>query len=47
VHLTVSIGVSEFSKDMRDAQALLDRADKAMYAGKQAGKDRVVVKTSD
>jgi diguanylate cyclase (GGDEF)-like protein len=38
---TVSIGVAEIEKDAPDLDALLNRADKAMYAAKKAGKNQV------
>jgi diguanylate cyclase (GGDEF)-like protein len=38
---TVSIGVAEIEKDAVDLDALLNRADKAMYAAKKAGKNQV------
>jgi two-component system cell cycle response regulator len=44
IRVTISIGVAAFTAEMRDAQALLDRADRAMYEAKLAGKNRVVVK---
>lgn len=40
---TVSIGVAEYPSDAGDTDELVHRADKAMYEGKRAGKDRVVV----
>ncbi len=41
--LTVSIGVTTFPEDGRVARALVDLADAALYAAKEAGRDRVVV----
>jgi len=41
VRVTISIGVAALSEGVRDAQALLERSDQAMYQAKQAGKNRV------
>ncbi|MBW3571775.1 MAG: diguanylate cyclase, partial [Gemmatimonadetes bacterium] len=40
--VTCSAGVSEFDTDGRDLQSLYRAADAAMYAAKQAGRDRVL-----
>jgi diguanylate cyclase (GGDEF)-like protein len=40
--VTFSAGVSEFATDGRDLQSLYRSADAAMYAAKQAGRDRVL-----
>jgi diguanylate cyclase (GGDEF)-like protein len=40
--LTVSFGVAEAVAGARDARAMLDDADQALYAAKRAGRDRVV-----
>jgi GGDEF domain-containing protein len=37
-----TIGYDLAPRDSRDATALLKKADAAMYAGKQQGKDRLV-----
>ena len=39
--ITVTIGISSFPDDTRDAFELLDRSDKAMYFGKAQGRNRV------
>jgi len=39
--VTVSIGVSTFSKDILDGQALIAKADSALYEAKQKGRNRV------
>ena len=39
--VTVSIGSATFPSDARDKQELIDNADKAMYASKQGGRNRV------
>ena len=41
--LRVSIGVSFYPEHGRQVDALLDRADQAMYRAKQTGRDRVVL----
>jgi diguanylate cyclase (GGDEF)-like protein len=41
--VTVSIGVAEFPKDAADETELIMKADKAMYAAKLSGRNRVVV----
>jgi diguanylate cyclase (GGDEF)-like protein/PAS domain S-box-containing protein len=42
VRITASIGVSEAGQDEYSLSNLMERADRAMYAAKQAGRDRVV-----
>lgn len=39
--VTVSIGVASFLQDARDEAELVIKADKAMYAAKQGGRNRV------
>lgn len=41
VRLTASVGVAAFPFDARDAAALLEAADAAMYHAKRSGRDRV------
>lgn len=41
IHIGASIGISHFSSDSTDAVALLEKADHAMYAVKQAGKNGI------
>lgn len=41
VHLTASIGVASYQSDL-DYERLLERADKALYAAKEQGRNRIV-----
>jgi diguanylate cyclase (GGDEF)-like protein len=41
--VTVSIGVATIERGDTDASTLLARADQAMYAAKEAGRDRTMV----
>lgn len=43
LRVTISIGISAFPEDAQDIQALIDRADQAMYQAKQMGRNRVCV----
>jgi diguanylate cyclase (GGDEF)-like protein len=45
--ITVSIGIAVSTADSGDAQALLRRADAALYNAKQAGRNRVVISSDD
>ncbi len=45
-HLTVSVGVTVRGPETLDLDALIRRADEAMYAAKQAGRNRVVALAS-
>ncbi len=45
--VTVSVGVASFPEDAEDAQLLVECADRAMYAAKAAGRNRVEVWTED
>lgn len=40
--LTVSIGVATYPSDATDAETLLSRSDQALYAAKNAGRNRVI-----
>lgn len=39
--ITVSIGLADFPRQAKDAKALMDRADQALYKAKQTGRNRV------
>jgi len=43
VSLTISLGVAVLDEDCADLDALLERADQALYAAKQAGRNRVSI----
>jgi diguanylate cyclase (GGDEF)-like protein len=43
LHVTISIGVSEFPRDGASLEALLAAADRALYRAKEAGRNRVCV----
>lgn len=43
VSLTVSVGIAEFDSSMEEVVQLMEAADRALYAAKRAGGDRVVV----
>jgi diguanylate cyclase (GGDEF)-like protein len=47
ISITVSIGVVCTANGLTDLAALLDQADKAMYAAKRAGRNRVVLAPAD
>jgi two-component system cell cycle response regulator len=44
--VTVSIGVTEMKSPSETAQTLIQRADQALYAAKQDGRNRVVAKAA-
>ncbi len=43
VSITISIGVAVFPADAAEADSLIEAADQALYAAKNAGRDRVVM----
>ena len=47
VHTTVSIGVASMDADVADLEALLARADQAMYAAKRQGRNRALRWSAD
>ena len=42
IQVTASLGVGLYTEEMKDLATLIDQADMAMYAAKQAGKNRVM-----
>ena len=43
---TLSIGISEFTKDSKDVQGVFEEADKGLYEAKSTGRNRVVVRAN-
>ncbi len=43
IQMTVSVGVATFTPDITSAEALMARADGALYASKQGGRNRVTL----
>ena len=39
--ITISLGISSFPEDAREMEALIERADEALYRSKERGRDRV------
>ena len=42
IYFTVSLGVTEFHFEDKDAMIMIDRADKALYDAKAAGRDKTI-----
>jgi diguanylate cyclase (GGDEF)-like protein len=42
-HVTISIGISEFSAEDKTNEDLINRADQALYYAKQRGRDQVII----
>lgn len=42
IYFTVSLGVTEIHREDKDAMIMIDRADKALYDAKEAGRDKTV-----
>jgi diguanylate cyclase (GGDEF)-like protein len=45
--VSVSVGVAAFSNSMNDPLELVEQADSALYAAKQAGRNRVILRYAD
>lgn len=46
LRLTISVGISVFPDDSPDPQEIIEKADRALYAAKQAGRNRVEIVSS-
>ncbi len=46
IRVTISVGVAQLTDDLETPEALLSRADKALYAAKQQGRNRTVCASS-
>jgi diguanylate cyclase (GGDEF)-like protein/PAS domain S-box-containing protein len=44
IQMTISLGIAKVSSDTPDLDTLLDRADQAMYAAKNAGRNRIEIR---
>jgi diguanylate cyclase (GGDEF)-like protein len=47
LQVTASFGVSALGEQVQDSDALLKKADEALYAAKEAGRDRVILATQE
>lgn len=47
IEFTISLGVSEMTEDVADYKQLLEQADKALYASKNAGRDRTTAYSAE
>jgi diguanylate cyclase (GGDEF)-like protein len=45
--ITISLGIASYPQDAKDMESLIRRADTAMYAAKQSGRNRVMVYNPD
>jgi len=46
IKITVSIGIAHYPKDAKTRMDLIERADKALYAAKETGRDKIVIAQS-
>jgi diguanylate cyclase (GGDEF)-like protein len=42
IHISISLGIAQATEDMDNLSTLLGRADAALYAAKQSGRNRVM-----
>jgi diguanylate cyclase (GGDEF)-like protein len=47
VHITMSIGIASFPEHGKDEQEILNKADHALFAAKDKGKNRIYIHTED
>ena len=43
INYTISIGIAEFSKDMKNYSDWIEAADKALYVGKESGRNKSII----
>ena len=47
IKTTISVGISTYKKELRDAKELIEKADEALYKAKRDGKNRVITENHE